>query len=479
MLSFVPEGIDVETNFILQFAEHAMAGRGCLRYSVWTGVMLLSSVLGRSHYTRTSIGKIYGNLFVLLSGKPGVGKGIVVSKARDLMGDAKVILNRESKMFETDHQTFMTADSFTTSSLVESLKTSGSTRQNGTTLVSRDACTLSDEVMTFFNAFNLEETYAMLCNLWDCPAHISRARSRYEKKDSPGSGTIRVELPYYSMITCGQPEMIRVKLNKHAWDNGFMSRLAVVHEEHDRTDDDIFMEVEDDKEADASIEPLPHADKLAMTLAKVMSTVEPVPIGVSPCAVKELKQWNLATNKEMTSRLASVPRYPQLKAMWVRNKHMNMKLVLISAIARGSTKIEKVDVQFADWIRALSDSSVHHMIESTVSATMAAKQTIQVYLANYAMDASNSMLDSNKNKVYPTMYDVKIATRKVNDTVSKHVASNEHNMGIALVNQTIDMLIMDGFMERVMGRNDITGGQFTECFKLINPHKKKEAKNAS
>ena len=178
----------------------------------WAGIVTIAGALEQKVWIHAYGESIYGNMFVLLVGPPGVGKGVVTSRIWNLWAS-----------LSEDGQ-YVAPTSMTKASLIDSLR-------DAERKVVRP---LEDPPVVSFNSLkicsrefhSLMPTYdsdfmGALTDIYDCKEYSERRRTH--------STDFKIESPQISLLASTTPSFLTDLLPEGAWDQGFMSRTILVY----------------------------------------------------------------------------------------------------------------------------------------------------------------------------------------------------------------------------------------------------------
>lgn len=173
----------------------------------WSALTCISGALERRCWTRVSNSVLYPNMFILLVGPPGVGKGMAINEVHDLwasVGEFNVSptsltkaafidqLCCKPKMLEVDGKT-----AIYNSVLIPA-------PEFGTLVVAHDTM--------FLNTLN---------DIYDC-------RSIYEERTRSG-GLIHIDRPHIVILGGTQPKYLGDLLPESAYGQGFTARIIMIY----------------------------------------------------------------------------------------------------------------------------------------------------------------------------------------------------------------------------------------------------------
>jgi DNA polymerase III delta prime subunit len=285
----------------------------------WAGIFILGSAMERRLWIKTNIAPLYGNLYVIFVGPPGVGKTNLTSRVAHFLrglSDAK-----DSNSFH------VASSSLTHASVIDELKNAERRyvfpnmkdilEYNALTIVSNELGVLLPE----YDAFMMPK----LTDLYDGHSYSERRRT----KDL----NFTIEAPVLSILAACTPSYMTETLPPGAWDQGFLSRTMIAYSA-ETVWRDIFAEIPVMEKLEAELQAdLRHILSLS---GKMMFTAE---------ALDSIKTWDKGGRSPL-------PEHPKLYHYNTRRLAHALKLSMISALAREDTlQITRDDfLQGLDWL---------------------------------------------------------------------------------------------------------------------------------
>lgn len=187
-----------------------------IEYNLWSGISAISASLKRRVYIWRNFVQYFPNMYIVLVGPPGIGKGASIHPVTDIVNEASTV-NYLSDKITAERIIQKLADGFTKAQ--PSVSTNG-----GLTTVSiiqdHTATLLSKELPVFLSSS--EWLHALLCQLWD------EHSFEYETKNK---GSYKVTEMCVGMLAACVPEFIR-SLSRDAMapiTGGFTARTIFVY----------------------------------------------------------------------------------------------------------------------------------------------------------------------------------------------------------------------------------------------------------
>jgi len=177
-------------------------------YREWCGLWVLSAAIERKLWVMTKGAPVYPNLYIMLIGKSGCGKGMALTAARKIIN--KLGPGR------------LSASSMTAAFLAQSLQANERKFKNPITEESEifhGLHVFSPEVRVLFNAYDID-MISKLTDLWDC--------DEYSEGRREATHTFYAERTYTSMLVGSTPDDLHEFIPEVAWGSGFMSRVIIV-----------------------------------------------------------------------------------------------------------------------------------------------------------------------------------------------------------------------------------------------------------
>ena len=181
-------------------------------FRLWSAIATVGAALERRVWVETSDVRNYPNLFVLLVGKPGMGKSRAINPATRLMKKANAFHIAPK---DSNRATFLR--------WLSSEEARDRITEGDAILEEYHSCAIHlSEFGVFVRAHELDLLSA-LCELYDCPDDYDNRRI-YQGKD-----TVFIPSPQVSILAGTQPGYMASIFPPEAWSQGFMSRVIMIH----------------------------------------------------------------------------------------------------------------------------------------------------------------------------------------------------------------------------------------------------------
>lgn len=200
-------------------------------FHVWAALACISACMGRHLYLDTGIGKVFGNMYVLLVGPPGTRKNTAIKFSTALMQDAADVRmapddtggQRQGLITalledETDEDGADIAEVTDVTELVNALETA-KVRLNG---VDRHVMFVKATEFGSFIGQNSLDLTRFLIKMWDGEDY------KYQLRNN----VYRIPDPLLSLVGGTTPTDIATLLPAEAIGQGFMSRCVLVYAPH-------------------------------------------------------------------------------------------------------------------------------------------------------------------------------------------------------------------------------------------------------
>lgn len=300
------------TSWIQSYLDYTANTPAPALYRLWSAIGTLGAALERRVWVDVGNKVTYPNLFILLVGRPGIGKSNAIDPATGILSAAE----------------FNIAPSDTTKASFVKWLASEDARKRITLPGStgfheyHSAAVHVSELGVFIRGHELE-TLSVLSHLYDCP-------SLYEnKRIYQGKEQIEIPHPQISILAGTQPGYIASVFPAEAWVQGFMARMILIY-----SGDPARPSLFNIPSLNRSLElELVHDLKDAGTLRGSFS--------FSPDAVRAIEHW-------YTGGMEPVPSFPRLETYNTRRIVHLLKLLQIASASRGnSMMIEEEDFAVA------------------------------------------------------------------------------------------------------------------------------------
>jgi hypothetical protein len=181
-------------------------------FRLWSAIAAVGAAMERRCWVEFNRNVTYPNLFTVLCGPPGTGKGQALVPARELLKESKAVL--------------LSPNDMTKAALVDTLAESKRQvvlQRGEPPTIYHTLCVVAPEFGTLVSAHDVEFLNT-LNDLFDCRSdYDSRRRGHH------GGRTIQVPRPHVSILSGTQPGYLGELLPESAWIMGFTSRLILVY----------------------------------------------------------------------------------------------------------------------------------------------------------------------------------------------------------------------------------------------------------
>lgn len=196
-------------NWVAEYISYvAPASESPLSYIFWSAATAISTVLKRNVYVGRGTYKLHPNLFTILVGRPGIGKGTAIKPAINLMKEAKVANTLSGRI--------------TIEYVLERLSTGWPVPQTGGSfkIGNESACMIySTELSVFLSAS--PNTLPILCDIWDFDEGDFEYGTRHK-------GEFRIKNPCVSLLGGSTQEWLISSIPSSAVGGGFTRRVNFV-----------------------------------------------------------------------------------------------------------------------------------------------------------------------------------------------------------------------------------------------------------
>jgi hypothetical protein len=275
------------------------------KFILWSAIWAVGAALERRVVGRTAQKDLFANSFIMLMSPPGVGKSVALSPIDRIMRGSGLLRVAPRDM--------------TKASLVDEMKLAEVTRDvDGKTDMSAPLQIIAPEYGVLIPAHD-NSLFSTLVTLYDGEDSFRETRrSRAEP--------LEIAQPLISLIIGTQPGYLASVLPEEAWEQGFMARMIIIYQ--DKTPKVSLF---------SSAPPIKY-DTLVSTFKQICLLGGAADF--SPGAVKLLEHFNFEGIKPE-------PTHSKLKHYNTRRLLHILKLSIISAASRYTTRIEEQDVNRA------------------------------------------------------------------------------------------------------------------------------------
>jgi len=178
-------------------------------FRLWTGISIIAACLRRKCFLPWGMYDIYPNMYIVLVGPTGLGKGMAMTPAIDLLRDMQIRL---------------AAEATTREALIRELAecTDTTIADGGKKIAMHCSLTVFSEELTVFLGYNNQQLMADLCNWYDC-----RREWTYQTKTQ---GTDSIHGVWVNLLGGTTPALLQSSLPQDAIGGGLTARMILVYE---------------------------------------------------------------------------------------------------------------------------------------------------------------------------------------------------------------------------------------------------------
>ena len=310
------------SDWLTAFNEYTETLKTPASYRRWAGVATLASALERRVWVRTNISPLYPNLYVLLVGPAGLGKGVALNVAHELLTQLPDYHGAPS--------------SVSRASLVDALKAAERKivlpQQNPPVVSYNSLSIIINEFGTFLPQYD-NEFMATLTDMWDC--------KRYDEMKRTSELNIKMKDVQLNIFAGTTVSYLLNMLPDAAWDQGFMSRTLLVYS-GEIVRRSLFEERDDEETIKQD---LIHDLKVIAGLYGKMR--------VMPDAITAIDAWNDQGGPP-------APTHPKMLTYNSRRTVQVLKLATIISISRSNSLVITIEdfTQAVEWLIELEANVV-------------------------------------------------------------------------------------------------------------------------
>ena len=289
-------------------------------HRLWSGISMVAGAMGRRIWTRAVGGKrTYPNLYVMLVGPPGTGKGII-EEVKSMWTET---------MDPTGGSAFVVgSDSMTRASMIDELSKAKSVTmtKEGPPLIHHSLLIASEEFQVLLPTYD-PNTVSVLNALWNNRDHHSETRRHGPSKD------VKIPMPQLNIIGGMQPSYLAEHFPDATWNTGLIRRIIMVYSSEKRLQP-LF--IDNNGAARAKKRILERLGQLSLLHGQMKWHSE---------AADKINQWHL-------SGCPPEPGHTKLQVYNTSRTEFAVKLCMVSAISRTfdfAIELEDVDRSIA-WL---------------------------------------------------------------------------------------------------------------------------------
>jgi hypothetical protein len=270
-------------------------------YRRWTAIGIIAAALEQRVWIEVGQGVLYPNQYIWLIGPPATGKSNPIKEARKFLME---LPDKEKHIAPTSMTAASLTDAVAEARRIISMDVPPPVEYHSLVL-------LPDELSAFMSEYDTA-IIGILTTMYDCDVAYGEDRRTTKLK-------IRVPRPQINMIVGCTPSNLMQYVPKNAWDQGFTSRVIMIHgaQRHDTYTRDPFVQTVSRDTTDLYTD-LAHIDQLYGRF-----TIE------DSFKVK-LQPWREA-------KYPPVPNHPRLEHYNGRRYAHILKLSMISSVDRGNS----------------------------------------------------------------------------------------------------------------------------------------------
>lgn len=279
-------------SWIESFVEHTDNLESPKLFRKWAGIFTIAAALEMRCYLKTS-SELYPNLYVFIVGHPGVGKNRIIRVAKRYMAELP--------------EFHFAPTSLTGAALVDTLAASKRfiARLPDPPLEYWNTVITAEELTAFMHKYD-DEMVGLLAAFYDPDPYAQSRRGKDIK--------IKIDRPQVNLISGTTPSNLIQLMPESAWDQGFTSRVILVHSDERIVGDDFAGEARDMDDA------LIHDIKM---------------IGALSGEFKVTQDYRQAVNDWRALGEPPVVNHPKLLHYKTRRRVHLYKLSMVSAADRG------------------------------------------------------------------------------------------------------------------------------------------------
>jgi hypothetical protein len=203
-------------SWIDQFVAHTDNLESPLLFRKWAGIFTVAAAMEMKTYLRTS-SNLYPNLYVFIVGNPGVGKNRIIRVAKRYMNELP--------------EFHFAPTSLTGAALVDTLAASKRfiPRLPDPPIEYNNTVITAEELTAFMHKYD-DEMVGLLSAFYDPDPYAQSRRGRDIK--------IKIDHPQVNLMSGTTPSNLVQLMPESAWDQGFTSRVILVHSDERIIGDD-------------------------------------------------------------------------------------------------------------------------------------------------------------------------------------------------------------------------------------------------
>jgi hypothetical protein len=336
-------------NWIGSWLEYSAKVESPLLFRTWAGIATLSAALGRRCYTRVKGQVLFPNLYVILVGPPGSGKGNAMKELR--------------YWFEHIDNVHIAPDGLTKRSFYDVLESSHVANPEHPLAFECSLMAYIEELGVFLHAGDNDFIYE-ICHAYDCPPQF--------KYKTHGAGENHMERVSFGLVAGVTPRALKEIFSEHAMELGISARTILVFAS-ESVPVDIF---------GAN----PRSEQLAKDLQSDLRDISSLrgEYFFDDDAAEEVVSW-------VTAGQPPVPQDPRFSHYNVRRFVQFIKLCMICAAAkRNELVILQPDVHEAKTVLLEAERYMPRAIESLGANPLLYQQQLAIQYINLKLKIEHS-----------------------------------------------------------------------------------------
>ncbi len=203
-------------SWIDRFVEHTDNVESPTLFRKWAGIFTIAATMEMRTYLKTS-SELYPNLYIFIVGHPGVGKNRIIRIAKRFMNEVP--------------EFHFAPTSLTGASLVDTLNASKRTviRMPDPSIEYNNTVITAEELTAFMHKYD-DEMVGLLSAFYDPDPYAQSRRGRDIK--------IKIDRPQVNLMSGTTPSNLIQLMPESAWDQGFTSRVIMIHSDERIVGDD-------------------------------------------------------------------------------------------------------------------------------------------------------------------------------------------------------------------------------------------------
>lgn len=304
--------------FFGDYLRYASLGEGHVGFHFWSAVAILAAAMRRNFYLdRGGHSYLYPNLYLLLVGSTGSGKGTAATRALDILRRMNQWVTPTDSRPDAPVATFISGDELTVSSIVHELLQARQRTPYQSPMhpeLNTESCAIfpSEEATTLFgrDAYKPDQMIGFLTKAFDGSFY----------KSTRAHGSERVENLALTCLFLSTMEWLRKTMTEHVFRGGFMgARILPIPKEKSRLRS---------YHVEPTLDPI-ERDRLARLMAESFPMRQGVEIQLDRSADALLKEWYNSFSRDRREEESRIKGYLER-----RDIHL-LKLAMVLTVAYG------------------------------------------------------------------------------------------------------------------------------------------------